>query len=134
MSAPHVAGAIALMHAAASLELAQYYEEQPDLAAQIFKSMILTSVDTLTSLQGITVSGGRLNLYQAVQRAAAWVPSANGDLNWDDQVNIQDVIVLVNLILGLVETTPELLAAADLNYDTQITVQDLIYIIDVILQ
>ena len=134
MSAPHIAGAIALMHAAATPELAQYYEEQPGLAAQIFKSMILTSVDTLAALQGITVSEGRLNLHQAVLRASTWVASASGDLNLDDQVNVQDVIVLVNLILGLIETTPELLAAADLNYDTQITVQDLIYIIDLILQ
>ncbi|MEA3286097.1 MAG: S8 family serine peptidase [Candidatus Marinimicrobia bacterium] len=134
MSAPHVAGAIALMHAAASPELAQYYEEQPGLAAHIFKSMVLTSVDTLASLQGITVSEGRLNLHQAVQRAASWTASANGDLNLDDLVNIQDVIVMVNLILGLIETTPELLAAADLNYDTQVTVQDLIFIIDIIIQ
>ncbi len=134
MATPHVTGAVALMHAAANADLARYYEEQPGLAAQIFKSMILSSVDTLDALEGITVSQGRLNLHQAVLRAATWSPSADGDLNLDGQVNIQDVIVLVNLILGRIEATPELVAAADLNYDTQITVQDLIQLIDLILQ
>ncbi len=134
MSTPHVTGAVALMHAAANAELAQFYEEQPGLTAQIIKSMILSSVDTLESLQGITVSEGRLNLYQAVLRAAAWLPTADGDMNQDEQINIQDIIILVNLILGNIEVTPELLAAGDLNYDTQVTVQDLIYLIDIILQ
>lgn len=134
MAAPHVTGAVALMHAAANESLAQYNEENPALAAQIFKSMLISSVDTLSGLQDITLSGGRLNLHRAVLRAANWSSAGDGDLNIDGQVNIQDVVILVNLILGIIEPTPELTTAADLNSDGNITVQDLIFLINVILQ
>ncbi len=133
MSAPHVTGAVALMHAAASSELAQYYDTNPGLAAQIFRSMILTTVDSLPTLQGITATGGRLNLHQAVLKASTWMSAGNGDMNQDGFINIQDVVILVNLILGNIESTPELLAAGDLNYDAAITVQDLVNLIAIIL-
>lgn len=133
MAAPHVTGAVALMHAAASFELAQLYEESPAQGAQIFKSMVLGTVDTLSNLNGISVTGGRLNLHQAVLRASTWTPSATGDLNLDNRVNIQDVVIMINLILGNIPPTPDLMSAADLNYDTLNTVQDLILLIQLIL-
>jgi hypothetical protein len=43
-------------------------------------------------------------------------------------------VILVNLILGNIPSTPELVAVADLNYDTQVTVQDLVRLINTILQ
>ena len=134
MSAPHVTGAIALMHAAASSDLAQLYENDQALGAQFFRALLLSSVDSLSSLQGITVTGGRLNLHQAVLRAAGWLGTGDGDMNQDSFVNIQDVVILVNLILGNIEATPELLTAGDLNYDTTITVQDLVNLINIILR
>ena len=133
MSTPHVTGAVALMHAAASTELAQYYEDSPALASEVFKSLLLTSVDPLASLAGITVTGGRLNLHHAVLAASIW-PSGFGDMNQDYAVNIQDLVILVNLILGNIESTPELIAAGDLNYDSHVTVQDLVRLINSILQ
>jgi subtilisin family serine protease len=133
MSTPHVTGAVALMHAAASPELAQYYEDSPALASQVFKSLLLDSVDPLASLEGITVTGGRLNLHHAVRAASIW-PSGSGDMNQDFSVNIQDVVILVNLILGNIEATPELIATGDLNYDSNVTVQDLVRIVHLILQ
>ncbi len=133
MSSPHVTGAVALMHAAASAELAQYYEDNPGLGSQVFKSLLLTAVDPLESLEGITVTGGRLNLHHAVVAASIW-PSGSGDMNQDSTVNIQDVVILVNLILGNIPPTSELIAAGDLNYDTFVTVQDLVQLINSILQ
>jgi len=133
MSAPHVTGAIALMHAAASPQLAQYYEDSPDLAAHVFKSLLLSSVNPLSSLHDITVSGGRLNLHHAVLAASIW-PAGSGDMNQDYVTNVQDVVILVNLILGNLTPSPELMAAGDLNYDTLVTVQDLVRLIHVILQ
>jgi len=133
MSAPHVTGAIALMHAAASEALAQYYEDSPALAAQVFKTLLLSSVDHHPSLEGLTVTGGRLNLHRAVRSASVW-PTIAGDMNSDADVNIQDIVVLVNLILGNIVSTPELLGAGDLNYDTFITVQDLVLLVHSILQ
>lgn len=133
MSTPHVTGAVALMHAAASTELAQYYEDTPGLASAVFKSLLFSSVDPLESLDEITVTGGRLNLHHAVMAASIW-PAASGDMNQDMDVNVQDVVILVNLIMGNITPTPELMTAGDLNYDTNITVEDLVQLINLILQ
>lgn len=65
MASPHVAGAVGFMHAAASTGFAQYYRNSPSLAALEIKDMLLAGVDTLESLEGITVSEGRLNLYNS---------------------------------------------------------------------
>ena len=66
MATPHVAGAVGLLHAAASAELAQLYLTNPGETALIIKQAMLDNVDSLSALDGITVSGGRLNLYSAV--------------------------------------------------------------------
>jgi hypothetical protein len=65
MATPHVAGAIGFLHAAASNGFAQYYKNSPADAALDLKEILLAGVDTLGSLEGITVSGGRLNLYNS---------------------------------------------------------------------
>ena len=72
MAAPHVAGAISLMHANANADFAAYYINEPAMASLELKNMILTTVDTLQSLVNTTVSGGRLNLYSACQTIAGW--------------------------------------------------------------
>jgi len=74
MSAPHVAGAVALLHAVMSEELAAYVQADPAAAALVIKQLILDNVDPLADLAGITVTGGRLNLHRAAQAAAAWPP------------------------------------------------------------
>jgi len=65
MATPHVAGAVALMHAAASIGFYNYYVTYPDSAALALKQMLLDGTDPIAALQGITVTGGRLNLYNA---------------------------------------------------------------------
>ncbi len=74
MATPHVAGAIALIHAAASEGFIQKYYSQPGPAVLALKQAMLVSVDPLPSLKGVTVSGGRLNVNKAVQvlNAARW--------------------------------------------------------------
>lgn len=133
MSTPHVTGAVALMHAAASPELAQFYEADPSQAAGVFRSLLFSSVDPLESLNGITVTGGRLNLHRAVLSAAIW-PMELGDMNQDNDLTIQDVVILVNLIMGQIPPTQELITAGDLNFDSYITVQDLVQLVNLILQ
>lgn len=73
MATPHVAGAVALMHAAASASFYNYYLQYPDSGALLLKQMMLDNVDPLPALQGITVSGGRLNLYNAVNEINTFV-------------------------------------------------------------
>lgn len=56
MATPHVAGAASLLWAL-----------NPGLTAAQVKQALLTTVDPASSLQGRTVTGGRLNLFRAVQ-------------------------------------------------------------------
>jgi len=128
MAAPHVAGAVALLHAGASEAFAQYYENSPSMAALVMKNIILASTDSLDALQGITVSGGRLNVHSAMLAMMDW-NGAPGDLNDDSMLNVQDLVILVNILLDMIEPTPEQLIRADLNYDEFITVQDLVMLV-----
>ncbi len=66
MASPTVAGAIALMFSAANPGLMQAYKENPAETALAFKQFLLDGVDILPSLEDVTVSGGRLNLYNAL--------------------------------------------------------------------
>ncbi|MCF7798130.1 MAG: S8 family serine peptidase [Lentisphaeria bacterium] len=67
MATPHVAGAIALLHAAANSAFASFYETSPAAGALLLKEMLLENVDVIPALENITVSGGRLNLFRAAQ-------------------------------------------------------------------
>ncbi len=63
MAAPHVAGAAALL-------LAQNSNQSPTQ----LKNLLMQTVDPVASLQGKTVTGGRLNIYRALSQIA---PPAN---------------------------------------------------------
>ena len=77
---PHVAGAIALLHALPSEELARLIREQPAESARLIKEAILEGADSLQAFQGITLSGGRLNLY----RSALYLHGAFQPIELDD--------------------------------------------------
>lgn len=66
MAAPHVTGSVALLFAGADLNFIQNYKENPGDGALAIKHHILNGVDTLEDLQGKTVSGGRLNVFNAL--------------------------------------------------------------------
>lgn len=80
---------------------------------------------------------GNFDYYQTVSNAWASVgigdPIVAGDLNDDFTVNIQDVIIMVNFILGNTEYTNEQLLTADLNQDNLFTVVDILLIINIII-
>lgn len=57
-AAPHVAGVAALI-----------YAKCPDITASAVKSFILNSVDKVSNLKDLCVTGGKLNAYEAVKRA-----------------------------------------------------------------
>lgn len=69
MATPQVAGAIALLHAGAHSYYIQLMKSQPDSAAKLFKQFILSTVDTIPSMNGVTVSNGRLNVNKLLLKA-----------------------------------------------------------------
>lgn len=66
-ASPHVAGAVALMYSVACTQLMLDYKSDPSGVALIIKDSLLNSSTPLLILDGITVSGGRLNVYNAVE-------------------------------------------------------------------
>ncbi len=66
MASPHVAGVAALIWAL-----------HPSFSVDDVKAIILSSVDPVASMSGITVTGGRLNAYNAVTLSQTWTPYLN---------------------------------------------------------
>ncbi|MBW1296085.1 S8 family peptidase [Aquimarina litoralis] len=64
---PHVAGAIALLYSAPNDSFAELAISDPEEAARRVRGYILDNVDPKTSIENITTTGGRLNLFKSVQ-------------------------------------------------------------------
>lgn len=63
---PHVAGAIALLYSAPCTGLAELAKIAPNQAALKVRDYIFDGVDNNASLQGITTTEGRLNIYNSL--------------------------------------------------------------------
>jgi hypothetical protein len=66
MATPMVTGAIALMFAAADASRINFYKSNLTDGALMFRDVLFNGVDTIPALQGITVTGGRLNVFNSV--------------------------------------------------------------------
>ncbi len=64
---PHVTGTIALLYSAPCQNFANLVDADPAAAARLVRDYILQGVDPNDSLEGITTTGGRLNVNNAVQ-------------------------------------------------------------------
>ena len=56
-----------------------------------------------------------------------------GDINFDDSIDILDVVLIVNIILGVLEPYEFQLLASDLNQDGVINILDVVQIVNIIL-
>ncbi len=65
MASPHVAGAVAYMFSVANADFMTAYHNDPAGMALVVKQYLLNGTDTVASLEGMTVTGGRLNIYKA---------------------------------------------------------------------
>lgn len=75
MATPHVAGAVGLLMAAADSSFITFYKNNPAEAGLQLKQYILDGTDSIPSLQGITVTGGRLNVYNSMLYLANQEPN-----------------------------------------------------------
>lgn len=66
MATPHVTGALAFLFSAADSSTMEAYKTAPDSIALMIKDYMMFNADPLPALEGITVSGGRLNINNAV--------------------------------------------------------------------
>lgn len=77
MATPHVAGAVALMLSVPCPQFISDYKADPAAMSLYIKTKILQGVDVIPALSnGITVSGGRLNLFNAVSAIQAYCSAA----------------------------------------------------------
>ena len=54
-------------------------------------------------------------------------------MNFDSTLDILDVIIIINMILGINEPSTEEVLIADMNFDNVINVQDIILLVNQIL-
>ncbi len=67
LSTPMVAGAAALFYTTDCMEFNNFIRENPAEAPLVIKQALMDGVDTKTSLTNRTVSGGRLNIFNALK-------------------------------------------------------------------
>ncbi len=73
MATPQVTGAIALMFGAADSNLMNIYKNDPAGGALLFRDYLFAGVDVIPALEGITLTGGRLNVFNAVMEVSQTV-------------------------------------------------------------
>lgn len=80
-AAPHLSGAIALLYSLPCEYLAADALSQPAATALAVKRALLEGVDPLQSLQDISVTGGRLNVFTALKQLSQGCATSIGPLS-----------------------------------------------------
>ena len=99
------------------------------------KQIVLLDVD-LNSRYVFQYSGGSLNnsevteLLNAIQVLVDELSVLLGDLNGDQNLNVLDVILLVNMALGILETDLN----GDMNQDGGVNILDVVLLVNIILE
>ncbi|MEA3286121.1 MAG: agmatine deiminase family protein [Candidatus Marinimicrobia bacterium] len=117
-----------------NLVLVPIYGFATDAAALAQYQAIMPDYDVLGfDCNAIIPANGAIHCITKLAMSNQPVDCIPGDLNLDTQTNIQDLVILVNLILGQMVQTPELVCAGDLNENGDLSVQDIILLVQVIL-
>ncbi len=116
MAVPHVSGLVALMRA-----------RQPELGLDQIKSAILETVVLDPTAAGKTVSGGRVNFYDALGEMLT-----PGDITGDDRVQLDDLITTLQILTGILPAGPVVFhpGKSDINADGRIGLEEAIYILN----
>jgi hypothetical protein len=57
----------------------------------------------------------------------------DGDINMDDYVNVLDIVLMVNFVLGTQELSPNQIQLADMNDDGIVNILDVVSLVNIIL-
>lgn len=91
MATPHVAGTVGLMMSVACTQFITDYKANPAAMALVVKDSILNATDPISALSGITVTGGRLNLYKSVKSIQNYCISTTVNENPESGVDFMAV-------------------------------------------
>jgi hypothetical protein len=108
-----------------------YEEEWFDLAGVFAPDQTYWTVDYVPALQTARFATYGRGIWDFILDDNYNIIS--GDLNDDDNVNIQDVVILVNVLIGGWELTETQIQAGDLNDDGAIDILDIIQVVNIIL-
>ena len=61
-----------------------------------------------------------------------FIPDLYGDVNFDGSINISDIVIMVNFVLGQTPTDEQFITG-DMNYDGIINIVDIILIVNEVL-
>tara|TARA_B100001113_G_scaffold278563_1_gene233256 strand:+ start:3105 stop:4856 length:1752 start_codon:yes stop_codon:yes gene_type:complete len=89
-----------------------------------FRQVYSSILNQHFGLESDIISNALFNSYDSLDI----ISSSNtnlGDVNFDNQINIIDIVIMVNFILGLTQPTDEEFIAADVNEDGQLNILDL---------
>jgi serine protease len=107
MAAPHVAGAVALLMSYACEEFIDNFRANPPVFASYIKGFLMQGVDPIPDLDGITVTGGRLNVYNAMMLLDEFCMDMPASVDETNKIHplvfpnpVQDHIVLAHLPEG----------------------------------
>ncbi|MEM9799698.1 MAG: S8 family serine peptidase [Planctomycetota bacterium] len=109
MATPQVCGAVALLHSVASPEFGLLRDSDPAAAALEIKRILLETVDVRPTLNGFTVSGGRMNLEAAAAEVDAFGaaavnycgPAAPNSIGFSAEMSLTGSNVVANDDFGL---------------------------------
>ena len=87
-------------------------------------------------IQAIDISG-RFETYPIAGyfsfNAVGGTPVQNGDINMDESINVLDIVLAVNYVLGVEDLTSYQIQLADMNTDQIVNILDIILIVNIIL-
>jgi hypothetical protein len=108
-----------------------YEEEWFDLAGLSAPDQTYWSVDFVPALQTARFATYGRGIWDFVLDDNYNIIS--GDLNDDDNVNIQDIVILVNVLIGGWELTETQMQAGDMNDDGVVDILDIVQVVNIIL-
>jgi subtilisin family serine protease len=88
MATPHVAGTIALMHAAACDQFVKDYKYDPAGMSLLLRDYLFAGVDPIADLVGRSTTEGRLNIHNALQKLEAGYCSSTSSEDIESRIEI----------------------------------------------